>query len=136
MFDSDGRCLIMDWKNAKIASATLDLAFLLFSSAGSKVLAPDNLSLVLKEYHGSFCSTLRKLQPRCPEPSLSDVEADFRLSVKDSLLQAICAVVAEMEHMEAAAVSEDGEVDEEMARQVSRVYYNLSRKESVLYPIL
>lgn len=52
------KCVLLDWKSAKLAAAALDLAFFLFSSASLEVL-DDNLAAVFDAYADEFAVTLR-----------------------------------------------------------------------------
>ena len=111
---SDNKCLILDWKNAKIATPTLDLAFLIYSSTNIGLLSSEaGHRPLLETYHEAFCATLRSLEPKCPEPTFSELEQDFKRSSKDALLQAICMFVQEMQYLDgqmvgSAAITRDG----------------------------
>ena len=106
---SDDRCLFLDWKNAKIASGTLDLAFLLFSSCSAELIWR-TLPSVLSAYRDSLCATLRRLEPSCAGPTAEELLADFELSLPDALLQAVCMFVREMQFLEEGTVGADGRV--------------------------
>merc|ERR1719411_1660776 len=60
--DTAPQCLVLDWKNAKIASATKDVAFLLLSSTTNR-LRTECLMEILQHYHATFLSTLAGLDP-------------------------------------------------------------------------
>ena len=57
------RVKLLDWKNAKISTSTLDLAFLMFSSATYK-LRSESTAKILGLYHETYCRTLAELEPR------------------------------------------------------------------------
>ncbi len=111
---SDERCILLDWKNSKLASASLDLAFLVFSSASARTIAA-GLPAVLHRYHDTFCSLLSRLEPDCALPSYDEVRRDFAASVRVALLQAVCMFVREMEYLERLATKDDGSVDDDVA---------------------
>lgn len=99
MNPTTSECLLLDWKNAKIGSATLDLAFLLFSSASLEVLAV-HLTEVCEHYYKTYVQTLEKLQPASSGPTWEEFEEDFRSSSLDTLIQAICMCINEMKFLE------------------------------------
>ena len=96
---ADGRCTLLDWKNAKVAAATLDLAFLLFSSCSGEAVVRHRAA-ALERYRAAHEAALARLAPACAAPTAEELEADFALSLKDALLQAICMFVQEMEYLE------------------------------------
>ena len=110
----DGKCKILDWKNAKIASATLDLAFFLFSSTNHMTIL-EHRDKIIECYHQNFSSLLKRLEPKCKEPTLEELRDDFELSTKDCLIQSICTFVQEMQYLEKQAVSKvlqtEGDLD-------------------------
>ncbi len=121
---SDSRCLFLDWKNAKMASGTLDLAFLLFSSVSNRIIS-ESLTDILKLYHETLVDTLRRLEPKCQEPTMEQLEKDFMLSLPDALLQAIVMFVREMQFLELSSVDSEGKVVEETAQRL-RVYEKMA----------
>ena len=60
--EEDIKCLVLDWKNTKIASATKDLAFFLMSST-SHSLRSESGEEILRTYFSTFRNTLGVLQP-------------------------------------------------------------------------
>ncbi|XP_059090470.1 uncharacterized protein LOC131886221 [Tigriopus californicus] len=106
---NEPKCVLLDWKNAKIASPMLDLAFLLFSSSNIHMISTEGQTKVLKAYHTSFCSTLKNLMPKCKPPSFSALQVDFLQTVRDALMQSICIFVQEMEFMENAITKTAGQ---------------------------
>ncbi len=78
---------IFDWKNAKLASATLDLAFLMLSSTSYEV-REDSSNDLLKSYHQVYCQTLDKLSVAKEEqPSFRELEDDYAISSQVAVLQ-------------------------------------------------
>ena len=78
---------ILDWKNAKLASSTLDLAFLMLTSTTSDVRSKCTNDL-LKSYHKMFCQTLEKLGvPSQEQPSFCEILEDYQISLQVAVLQ-------------------------------------------------
>ena len=77
---------ILDWKNAKIATATLDLAFLLLSSTNS-AMRSESTGEILSTFHDVFCNYLSILNPSLDKPSIEELEADYYHSLEYALLQ-------------------------------------------------
>merc|ERR1712002_1212229 len=74
--DEDLACVVLDWKNAKIASATKDLAFLLLSSTTNQ-LRNDSLDVILHQYYATFCDTLQLLDPDlCKKVTFEEFHSD------------------------------------------------------------
>jgi len=95
-------CVVLDWKNAKIASSTKDIAFLLFSSTTNK-LRKESLDVILKQYYTTFCETLGVLDPdilKCKGLTFEDFYSDYKISTKGAFMQAVCVLVQEMQHVE------------------------------------
>lgn len=84
----DSKVKILDWKNAKIATLTLDLAFLLFSSSKVEVIRGHHREALLQTYLNEYNSCLEKMTPSGQPVTFEDLKADFALSAKDALLQA------------------------------------------------
>ena len=83
----DDKVKILDWKNAKLASATLDLAFLMLSSTTSDVRQTCTNDL-LKSYHKVFCETLEKFGVSTEEqPSFAEIMEDYQISLQAAILQ-------------------------------------------------
>jgi len=104
------KSIILDWKNAKIASATKDLAFLLLSSTGHE-LRTQSLDLILKSYHKIFTRSLESLgikTSECAGLSYEDFFADYAMSTKGAFLQSVCVLVQEMSFMENQLHTEEG----------------------------
>jgi len=97
--DDDLSCVILDWKNAKIASATKDLAFLVLSSTNN-LLRTESLSDFLHLYYSTFVATLTQLGVDLGDHTYEDFYEDYRLSMKGAFLQAICVLVQEMTYLE------------------------------------
>lgn len=98
--------IVLDWKNAKIASATKDLAFLLLSSTTNS-LRQQHLQHILHTYHSLFCSSLQVLGVNtsdCKGLSYEDFFADYAMSTKGAFLQSVCVLVQEMSFMEVQIV--------------------------------
>ena len=96
------QCVVLDWKNAKIASATKDIAFFLLSSTTNK-LRTENLDTILSSYYSTFCDTLETLQPELlEEPGLSyqSFYEDYKMSTKGAFMQSVCVLIQEMQHLE------------------------------------
>ena len=94
--------IILDWKNAKLASATKDLAFLLLSSTSSS-LRHTYLHNILKTYHAIFIQSLQLLGIKtgeCSGLSYEDLFADYAVSTKGAFLQSVCVLVQEMSFMQ------------------------------------
>lgn len=80
---------ILDWKNAKLASATLDLAFLMLSSTSFDV-RDDATNDLLKSYHQVYCQTLNKFAiPTEDHPSFKELLEDYQISLQVAVLQVI-----------------------------------------------
>jgi len=93
-------CVVLDWKNAKIASATKDLAFLLLSSTTNQ-LRTESLDVILKLYYASFCDTLKLLDADlCQKVTYEEFYLDYKLSTKGAFMQAVCVLVQEMQYFE------------------------------------
>ena len=102
------QCVVLDWKNAKIASATKDIAFFLLSSTTNK-LRTDHLDEILTSYYSTFCDSLESIQPELlHEPGLSydSFYADFCMSTKGAFMQSVCVLIQEMQHLESQLNSE------------------------------
>ena len=83
----DEKVKILDWKNAKLASATLDLAFLMLSSTTSDVRDCCTNDL-LKSYHKVFCQTMDKFGiPSQEQPSFCEILEDYQISLQVAILQ-------------------------------------------------
>lgn len=94
--------ILLDWKNAKIASATKDLAFLLLSST-SNSLRKTHIMDILRTYHTIFCESLEAQgvnTAECRSFSFEDFFADYAMSTKGAFLQSVCVLVQEMTFME------------------------------------
>ena len=102
---SDSQVMVLDWKNAKVATPTLDLAFLIYSSTNVELLGDNGHLPFLEAYFRAFCATLDKLDGACVKPTFRELERDFRLSLRDALLQAICMLVAEMQYLDEMTAS-------------------------------
>jgi len=101
-FKSTLECVVLDWKNAKIASATKDLAFLLLSSTTNQ-LRKESLDLILRQYYTTFCETLEILNADLLKGNgltFEDFYADYKISTKGAFMQAVCVLVQEMQHFE------------------------------------
>lgn len=99
--DEELQSIILDWKNAKIASATKDLAFLLLSSTTNQ-LRQEFLQDILKTYHTIFCKSLTTLGVNtadCQGLSYDEFFADYAMSTKGAFLQSVCVLVQEMSFM-------------------------------------
>jgi len=98
---SELETIVLDWKNAKVASATKDLAFLLLSSTTHE-LRKASLDLILRTYHRIFCESLEMLGcnvQKCHGLSYKEFFADYAVSTKGAFLQAICVLMQEMTFM-------------------------------------
>ena len=84
--DNSDNVKILDWKNAKIATATLDLAFLLLSSTNS-AMRSESTGEILSTFHDVFCHYLSILNPSLDKPSIEELEADYYHSLEYALLQ-------------------------------------------------
>jgi hypothetical protein len=94
--------ILLDWKNAKIASATKDLAFFLLSST-SNSLRQNHIMDILQTYHTIFCDTLQTFGVNtaiCGSYSFEDFYADYAMSTKGAFLQTVCVLVQEMKFMQ------------------------------------
>ena len=100
--EEDIQCLVLDWKNAKIASATKDLAFFLMSSTSNQ-LRTEWGEKILNTYFSTFSRSLGLLQPdSLKDPSLTyeNFAEDYRLSTKGAFMQSVCVLMQEMQHLE------------------------------------
>ena len=103
------QCVILDWKNAKIASATKDIAFFLLSSTTNK-LRTENLDMILRTYFSSFCEAMQVLQPDLlQDPSLTfdHFFEDYKISTKGAFMQSVCVLIQEMQHLESQLGSDN-----------------------------
>ena len=103
------QCVILDWKNAKIASATKDIAFFLLSSTTNK-LRTENLDMILRSYFSSFCEAMQVLQPDLlQDPSLTfdHFFEDYKISTKGAFMQSVCVLIQEMQHLESQLGSDN-----------------------------
>jgi len=96
------KCLVLDWKNTKIASATKDLAFFLMSSTSNE-LRTEHGDLLLNTYFSTFRQTLATLQPSTvnhPSLTFENFYEDYKVSTKGAFMQSVCVLVQEMQHLE------------------------------------
>ena len=103
------QCVVLDWKNAKIASATKDIAFFLLSSTSNK-LRSDHLETILQNYFSTFCDSLEILQPELLQDSSLSFDhfyADYKISTKGAFMQSVCVLIQEMQHLESQLNQED-----------------------------
>jgi len=106
--------IVLDWKNAKIASATKDLAFLLLSSTTNEI-RKDNLDVILKLYYSTFCETLQLLDVELlKKVTYEEFYRDYTISTKGAFMQAVCVLVQEMHFLE-DQLTEDRENLQEIA---------------------
>jgi len=77
---------ILDWKNVKIATATLDLAFLMLTSTKSD-LRSESTGEILSTYHDVFCQYLSILNPDLQKPTIEELEVDYYHSLEYAILQ-------------------------------------------------
>ena len=106
--EEDIQCLVLDWKNAKIASATKDLAFFLMSSTSNE-LRTERGEEILRTYFSTFSRSLGLLQPQSLEdPSLTyeNFAQDYRISTKGAFMQSVCVLMQEMQHLESHLATE------------------------------
>jgi len=104
----DIKCLVLDWKNTKIASATKDLAFFLMSSTSNE-LRSEKGEKILKTYFATFSRTLGMIQPETlQDPSLTyeNFYSDYKISTKGALMQSVCVLLQEMQHLESQLQSD------------------------------
>ena len=96
------QCVILDWKNAKIASATKDLAFLILSSTNNE-LRKESLMPILHHYFHTFCNALSQINPDCmknEDKSFEEFYADYKMSTKGAFMQSVCVLIQEMQYIE------------------------------------
>ena len=77
---------ILDWKNAKIATATLDLAFLMLTSTKA-AMRSESTGDILNTYHEEFCQYLTTLNPALEKPTFEDLENDYYHSLEYAITQ-------------------------------------------------
>ena len=70
----------------KIATATLDLAFLMLSSTKSDMRS-ESTGEILSTYHDVFSQYLSVLNPHLEKPTLEELEADYYKSLEYAILQ-------------------------------------------------
>lgn len=107
-FQPTVECVVLDWKNAKIASATKDIAFLLLSSTTNQ-LRKLYLDDILRSYYTTFCETLEILNTdllNCKDLTFEEFYKDYTISTKGAFMQAVCVLVQEMQHFEQQLSSE------------------------------
>lgn len=132
------QCVVLDWKNAKIASATKDLAFLILSSTTNQ-LRKESLSSILRHYFSTFCDTLSQLNPdrlKTEDNSFEEFYADYRVSTKGAFMQSVCVLIQEMQHIEYQLEQQEaeGKLAEKLSNTLSvyeRRAFNMM-KDSVL----
>jgi len=115
------QCVVLDWKNAKMASATKDLAFLILSSTTNQ-LRKESQDEILHSYYSTFCNTLRELDSSLlegPHNTFEEFYNDYKVSTKGAFMQAVCVLVTEMQHLE-ASLHMPGDV--ETAAETLRIY--------------
>ena len=92
---SDDQCndnlKILDWKNAKIATATLDLAFLMLTSTKS-AMRSESTGDILATYHEVFCQYLTTLNPSLETPTIEELEIDYYHSLEYAITQ-VCILI-------------------------------------------
>jgi len=118
------QCVILDWKNAKIASATKDLAFLLLSSTTNQ-LRKESLELILHHYFSTFCNTLRELNPEQldgPGNTFEEFFADYKVSTKGAFMQSVCVLIQEMQHIEYQLQQDNLNTNSEQLAETLRIY--------------
>jgi len=116
-------CVVLDWKNAKIASATKDLAFLILSSTTNQ-LRNDSLDVILRQYYSTFCDTLDLLDPElCKSVTFEEFFLDYKTSTKGAFMQAVCVLVQEMQFLEHQLTDTNRDNLQEIADTL-RVYEN------------
>ena len=99
MLNKENKVKILDWKNAKLASATLDLAFLMLSSTTFEV-REDGTTDLLNSYLEVFNLTLEKFNVSADEKlTLPELLEDYQISLQVAVLQALCMFVQEMHYM-------------------------------------
>lgn len=117
------QCVILDWKNAKIASSTKDLAFFLLSSTTNQ-LRKESLDLILHRYYSTFCDTLRDMNGEQLDShgnTFEEFYTDYRISTKGAFMQSVCVLVQEMQHIE-GQLEKDTDTDMEQLAETLRVY--------------
>ena len=70
----------------KIATATLDLAFLMLTSTKSD-LRSESTGEILSTYHDVFCQYLSILNPDLQKPTIEELEVDYYHSLEYAILQ-------------------------------------------------
>merc|ERR1711990_116011 len=106
--EEDIQCLVLDWKNAKIASATKDLAFFLMSSTSNK-LRTEWGEQILRTYFSTFRRSIGLLQPdSLQDPGLTyeNFAQDYKISTKGAFMQSVCVLMQEMQHLESQLATE------------------------------
>ena len=125
LFKQEGeeiKCLVLDWKNTKIASATKDLAFFLMSSTSNE-LRSEKGEMILKTYFATFSQTLGMIQPQTvKDPSLTyeNFYSDYKISTKGALMQSVCVLVQEMQHLESQLQSDTTQIGETLGHYEQR----------------
>lgn len=110
----DLECLVLDWKNAKIASATKDLAFLMLSSTNNH-LRTECLNTILQEYFSIFCQTLEQLGVDVSgKMTFEDFYSDYKISLEGAFLQTVCVLVLEMQYLEQKLQESSSKEDSDM----------------------
>ena len=89
---------ILDWKNAKLGSATLDLAFFMLSSTTWQVRDQSTTDL-LKTYYDAFCDTCSQLGVcQKDQPSFYELKEDYEISLQVAALQVNLFAVLSLYH--------------------------------------
>ena len=83
---NDDDVKVLDWKNAKIATSTLDLAFLMLSSTNS-AMRSESTGEILSTYHNVFCHYVSILNPKLAIPTAEELETDYYHSLEYAVLQ-------------------------------------------------
>ena len=76
----------------KIATATLDLAFLMLSSTKSDMRS-ESTGEILSTYHDVFSQYLTVLNPHLEKPTIEELEADYYKSLEYAILQVFMKIL-------------------------------------------
>ena len=79
--------------------------------------------MILKTYFATFSQTLGMIQPQTVEdPSLTyeNFYSDYKISTKGALMQSVCVLVQEMQHLESHLQSDTAQIGETLGHYEQR----------------
>lgn len=86
MLDEENNVKILDWKNTKLASSCLDLAFFLLSSTSSE-LRQKHTEELLTLYHETFSNILTNMKLDVEVPDIQELSDEYKQCAQFASLQ-------------------------------------------------